>query len=398
MTKQPKRAITLGGGGPAAGLHIGALKALDRAGIKFDVWALSCIGAWVGVIYNQSDAGDEVAQTERFFREGVFRDDDTYSRFPVNAVFGPDLFAIAQAVNGFLLNPANYDKIFLPGKMLEACRETLGIMSDRRKWNEGDLNQWVLDQVLAVHPLSRFWTSLIYLSELNGLARIYYPESSFLTDIKFSKLYEPGKPFIYHNAWNLTRSRMESFANKRPDWFDGKKDVHGNSLKDLYGEITDRSLCACSALPYVEQTIKMDNGEVYCEGALVDTVNFKYLLEHNPDLDEVWVSRIVDPKQVKAPRNLYDALGNLCMLFAGALGDDDVKLFKYHARIDNGWKGQIVEIQVSENVNFDWSHKNLDLAIAVGEKAAEEAIRKYRAGEFRYDKQREIGFLHKQVA
>lgn len=43
------------------------------------------------------------------------------------------------------------------------------------------------------------------------------------------------------------------------------------------------------------------------------------------------MSRIVDIRQVKAPRNITEALGNLCMLFAGALGDDDVKLFKFHA-------------------------------------------------------------------
>ena len=52
-----KRAITLAGGGPAAGLHIGALKRLDEADVKFDVWALSCIGAWVGLVYNQADPG-----------------------------------------------------------------------------------------------------------------------------------------------------------------------------------------------------------------------------------------------------------------------------------------------------------------------------------------------------
>src|SRR5712675_1662084 len=57
MTEQKpvKRAITLGGGGPAAGLHIGVLEALHAAGITFDVWALSCIGAWVGIVYNQFD-------------------------------------------------------------------------------------------------------------------------------------------------------------------------------------------------------------------------------------------------------------------------------------------------------------------------------------------------------
>ena len=48
---KPRRAITLGGGGPAAGLHIGVLDALANANITFDVWSLSCIGAWVGIVY-----------------------------------------------------------------------------------------------------------------------------------------------------------------------------------------------------------------------------------------------------------------------------------------------------------------------------------------------------------
>jgi predicted acylesterase/phospholipase RssA len=61
--KPVKRAITLGGGGPAAGLHIGVLEALATAGITFDVWALSCIGAWVGIVYNQF--GDDVENKKK---------------------------------------------------------------------------------------------------------------------------------------------------------------------------------------------------------------------------------------------------------------------------------------------------------------------------------------------
>ncbi|OCK59804.1 hypothetical protein LMTR3_19440 [Bradyrhizobium sp. LMTR 3] len=79
-----KRAITLGGGGPAAGLHIGVLEAIAAADIKpkitFDVWGLSCIGARVGIVYNQF--GDDVENKDRaeltyqFFKNGVFREDE----------------------------------------------------------------------------------------------------------------------------------------------------------------------------------------------------------------------------------------------------------------------------------------------------------------------------------
>ena len=95
-----KRAITLGGGGPAAGLHIGVLEALATAGITFDVWALSCIGAWVGIVYNQwDDKEDKVQKTYQFFKNGVFRDDESYKRFPINTVFGPDWRSNIKALN-----------------------------------------------------------------------------------------------------------------------------------------------------------------------------------------------------------------------------------------------------------------------------------------------------------
>src|SRR6185312_6892685 len=90
-----KRAITLGGGGPAAGLHIGVLEALAASKIDFDIWSLSCIGAWVGIIYNQFDKPDRVAQTLNFFKKNIFRDDESYERFPINSVFGPDWFGNA---------------------------------------------------------------------------------------------------------------------------------------------------------------------------------------------------------------------------------------------------------------------------------------------------------------
>jgi hypothetical protein len=199
-----------------------------------------------------------------------------------------------------------------------------------------------LDQVLAVHPFSRFLTSLLYLSSVNGLSRIYYPESSLLKAIEFKNLFNHSNLFIYHNAWNLSKRELQLFSNIKADG---------------YKDISAQSLCACSALPFIEETVTIDD-EVYCEGALIDTVNFSQLIEDHPNLDEIWVSRIVDVRQVRAPENIKDALGNLCMLFAGALGEDDVKLFKYHAR-EESWEGTIYDIEVG-NINFDWNHSNLD--------------------------------------
>src|SRR5262249_29559605 len=107
----PSRAICLGGGGPAAGLHIGALDGLQKNNIKFSgkdsVWALSCIGAWVGVIYNQADRGREIEETYKFFRN-IFRDDKIFESFPVNTIFAPDLMGNTEALLSFLANPKHY--------------------------------------------------------------------------------------------------------------------------------------------------------------------------------------------------------------------------------------------------------------------------------------------------
>jgi predicted patatin/cPLA2 family phospholipase len=147
------------------------------------------------------------------------------------------------------------------------------------------------------------------------------------------------------------------------------------------GPINASTLCACSALPFVEETVEM-NGVTYCEGALVDTVNFEKLLDHynEPnDLDEIWVCRIVDRKQLRKPNNLHDALANLCQLFAATVGEDDVKLFKSHVELGKKWTGTVVQIQVPRHIDFKWNHSNLEAGRKRGKEAALEAIAAYRS-------------------
>ena len=383
--KVKKRAITLGGGGPAAGLHVGVLEALAGRGINFDVWALSCIGAWVGIVYNQFDK-DNVERTYEFFRDNVFRDDESYKRFPINTVFGPDWRTNFDALNDFVTDGDNYKDLFLnPYRMLDTFQDTLSLWSglmpgqDKKKkfkrLDDGDLNRWILNQAMAPNPFIRYLTSMMYLSNVNGLSRINYPDSDFMKSIKFRKLFETNKdgeerPFIFHNAWDLDRKRLALFAN-RP------------MKSELYkGPITSSSLCACSALPFVEETVEMD-GTTYCEGALIDTVNFESLLEEHPDLDEIWISRIVDLQQIRKPKNLHDGLANLCQLFAATVGEDDVKLFKYHVKYDpppkNGkkWHGTVIEIHVPGHINFKWNHSNLDKGRKLGRLATQQAIAAY---------------------
>jgi predicted acylesterase/phospholipase RssA len=390
---KPRRAITLGGGGPAAGLHIGVLEALAAENITFDVWSLSCIGAWVGIVYNQFDKAkvkntDRAEQTYQFFRDGVFRDDESYKRFPINSVFGPDWSSNIDSLHDFVADPNNYkDFRWQPYRMMDYVQESMSILFDHlpsrdkpfKKWQEGDVNRWILNQVMAPNPFVRYLTSMMYLSSVNGLSRINYPDSEFMKKINFENLFDregDTKPSIFHNAWNLDEQKLALFSN-RP--------MKTTKKYTYEGPIDARTLCACSALPFIEGTVEID-GVTYCEGALVDTVNFESLIEehHRPDnkLDEIWVSRIVDSKQIRKPENLHDALANLCQLFAATVGEDDVELFKYHVRYDNPgtakeWNGTVVEIRVPGHINFKWNQSNLDNGRKLGKASAKQAIAAY---------------------
>jgi predicted acylesterase/phospholipase RssA len=391
-----KRAITLGGGGPAAGLHIGVLEALQsHPDITFDVWSLSCIGAWVGIVYNQFDGPNKAEQTHKFFKDHVFRDDESYERFPINSVFGTDWFGNTEVLMKFVSDIQNYKGVWLPHRMMSAFVETMSMLSDpKKKWDEGDINGWILNQALAPNPFVRYLTSMMYLSGVNGLSKINYPESSFMKGIRFENLFHPKMPLIFHNAFDLGKQELVFFDNDRM------------KRKLPRGPINASTLCACSALPFVEETVEM-KGVTYCEGALVDTVNFETLLEEHDDpndLDEIWVCRIVDRRQIQKPNNLHDALANLCQLFAATVGEDDVKLFKYHVKYDalsNGktWTGTVVEIHVPRHIDFKWNHSNLDHGRELGKAAAKEAIAAYYdAGEKSAKENKEARFINENPA
>jgi predicted acylesterase/phospholipase RssA len=411
-TPQPKdpglkRAICLGGGGPALGLHIGALEGMREHNIDFrhrrSVWALSCIGAWVGILYNQAKYGNEIEETYRFFRD-VFRDDESYQSFPLNTIFAPDWAGCAEAALNYMLKPDNWRNAVLPRHMMESLLYTLSHLRQRKNWgrfNEGDFNRWTFNHVLAVHPVVRFMTGLLYMSELDGRARLHYKDSKFLNDIKFKRLDEDYKPYIFYNAFNFRRNDIDLFANNPR-----------SERLPTHKAISPESLCACSALPFVEKTVRIGN-DAYCEGALVDTVNFKSLLaDHHKgkkeadQLKEIWINRIVDMRQIRQPLNQHDALGNLCQMFAATVGEDDIRLFKFHARQNNRraqqqagnpqtrlpyhalkkdgtpeqpleWRGIIVEVPVDGTINYEWSHSNLERSRERGRVAARAVCKLY---------------------
>jgi len=375
-----KRAIALAGGGPAAGLHIGALTALEEAGIRFDVYTLSCVGAWVGLVYNTRQGQDRAAQTYEFFEKRVFRDDPSYEWFPSNRGFASDFGALAKAWLAFPFSTdRKWDTLVQPEAIVESLGKTVSRFAGPGLPTQRELNDWLFNDVLAVNPWTRYLTSVYYKSDINGLCKIYYADHPALDAIfDDDDRLPPVDAEIYHNAWRMPRGeepgRMQIFHNEP-----GK---HRHDDGTRYLPITAKSLCACSALPYIEESVRIDEDEnnkdvEYTEGALVDTVSLANLLRDHKDLDEVWVSRIVDDAQVKPARNLVDALGNLPMQFAAEVGEDDIKLFRQHLLNQSLMRPRVVEIPLKNPtaVNFRWSHANLKQGFKEGYEAVQSLLR-----------------------
>lgn len=357
-----KRAIFLSGGGPAVGLSIGVLKRLQQEpDIKFDIWSSACIGAWLSVAWHQADEGHELDQTIAFFRK-IFRPASVYERFPIASAFAPDFFSDFANKLHYFFNPNSYQGLLVPDAIGEAVEHVQHFLGNPKYWTPHNFNDVLLNGFLAANPLSRFLIGSIYQTQTKGLAKIYSPDSMFLDRLKFDRLYHPDKPAMFHNAYNLSKQRLELFTNK-PDHYD-------------LPQMNAQTLCACSALPFIEEPVEI-NGDTYCEGATVDTVNFFDFLRLHPDVDEVWVSRILDLKQVRQPENLYDALNNLVMLFAASASEDAVTAFKREVA-ESGRKIDIVEIPVSPHINYDWTWENLDRGIEDGFESTDHMIADYR--------------------
>jgi predicted acylesterase/phospholipase RssA len=359
-----RRAIALGGGGPAVGLGLGALKRLQEADLTFDVWSLSCIGAWLGCIYHAAPKGTGIESAEAFFR-AVGRPDEINSNFPIPTPFAPDLIGSYFKAVAYLSNPASYQDLFLPNHLYESMLRLSKMVTDPRRWDPSYFNMAMLNDVLAVHPLSRFLVSLIYRSGVTGLARMYYPNhpnSGMHFDVEWANLFLPDRPVLYFNAYNLTDQRPELFVNR--------ENHH------LYKPMTMQSLMSCSALPYILEPIEID-GKIYCEGATVDTVNFRDLIDNHPDLDEIWVVRILARNQIHPPKTLLDAFNNLVMLFASTTSEDSIALFRLYLQ-ERGSRVRIVEVPVYGDILYEWSYSNLEQSIQGGYQEADKVVKAYR--------------------
>lgn len=343
----------MAGGGPVGGWHIGVLRAMAEHDMLDDikVWSLSCIGAWIGILYNtfEGEPIDRVRQTYHWFKQ-VFLPDHVHRSFPSNRVFAADYRGNALDMIEFLTNIETIKNLWVPDAMLKACFSTLHMLADPAQRNEGDFNR-VLHEWMSVLPATRLLAAAAYRTQSNGMTRMHYPESKFLREINFARLRELPET-IYHNAHNLSKGRIEHFSNKR------------------YPYIDATTLCACSALPYVLKPVIMD-GDIWCEGAMDRPIDFDPIDDH-PEVNEVWSLPLLDSEQAHQPADMTDAIGMLPMMAAASHVRTLSEAYqRTHPHI------RFVEVQSSLKVNYAWTESNFEGCCEAGYAAGKAAVAKY---------------------
>lgn len=371
----------MAGGGPAVGIGLGVLKALQEfPEIEFDVWSLSCVGAWLGCLYHASPkrTPEDKFEYVKSLMERFFRPDDVYDKFPCPTIFLPDIPEIISAYLGFMIDPHSYSKLIVPNEIWKGYEEVLKYYRCPGRRSHGDFCDLMLNSILAPNPAARFVMSMIYKSHIPGMNKLWFgPDYHLLKDIDMNLLEEKDVPTLYHNAYKFgpkdTVGHLQLFSNK-----------DHNCPK-----ITAQTLCACSGLPYILSPVEID-GSTYVEGATIDTIGFWHLLKNHPDLDEIWVCRILDKRQIRPQHNLVEALNNLVMLFASTTSVDDVKLFKFHLErlneriaIDAANKRQkprlidLFEFKVDFQTDYEWTHSNLHKSALNSYDTAKDIIHQY---------------------
>lgn len=328
-----KKALIISGGAPNATLMSGALVAFAERGVEFDVISSSGAGGLIGLLYAAPKGGDPIAALKNTVNMGV--SDSIYALLPVN-----------------------YKVFNKPGLLADAWRNMLASNPLAQKLvNEQGDNAM---QRLFADWMQLCWATLTPSSvtpkSLGLCAHVPFVEQI----IDFARLPQIGSQF-YLNAYNLNRKEMVSW-NKQT--------------------ITAEHFRAALSFPLIYPPYLLD-GEYYIEGATIDCLNFKSLLEEehglHREIDTLVVFDILGAERLlRKPRDLYDAWVMSIITPLVEIAKDDLKLFEHLHNIgpDGKPKRKLLKVPLVQDVPsddldevFDWSHSNLSRLYDIGYQA-----------------------------
>ena len=336
--KKGKTALVLGGGAPNATLMSGALSAFAEAGVGFDVISTAGAGALIGLLYLAPGGG----------------------RTPAQALASTMEMGIADAIYDHF--PVNYKVFQKPGAVADAYRTLVAMNPLARKLEEeyGDS---------AIGKLFGDWMKLMIAgncpTDLSPKSLGLCASVPFLEEVVDFAALRASPTNFYVNAYNITERRMENF---------GKETITPDHC---------RAALAYPFLypPYPIRDPKTGKECLYYEGAAHDCLNYKALVEHEPEVDRIVVFDVLGADALmRAPRDLYDAWLLSIIVPTVAIAQDDTKLFK--ALYNRNPERQLYQVpfdipEAHLPYALDWSRSNLETLYRIGRESAQ----RYLAGD-----------------
>lgn len=330
-----KTALILGGGAPNATLMSGALEAFSDAGVHFDVISTAGAGALIGLLFLAPGGGRTPAEALRSTMEmGIA--DAIYEHFPVN-----------------------YKVFQKPGAVADAYR-TLAAMNPFAKQLEEQYGD------TAMGKLFGDWMKLMFAgtcpTDLSPKSLGLCASVPFLEEtIDFDALRASPTEF-YVNAYNITRRKMQSFARQ---------------------DITPDHCRAALAFPFLYPPYLAYDPEskkecLYYEGAAHDCLNYKALVDHEPEVSRIVVFDVLGADELmRAPRDLYDAWLLSIIVPTVEIAKDDTKIFE--AVYNRNPKRRLFKVpfDIPESqlpYALDWSRSNLKTLYRIGYGSAKDFL------------------------
>jgi len=295
-------------------------------GLKFDVVSTAGAGALLGLMYLAPKDGNPVANLQGLIDMGI--SDPIYDVFPVN-----------------------YKVFNKPGALADLYRKMLGmnpLMQQLMNWPAHDpYTQWLKDGAeLALASACP--------TDLNPASKGLCAHVPFAEQIIDFARIPAIEPAFYVNAYNLTQRRMENWGQD---------------------EIDTLRLQAALSFPFLYPPTQVGE-DFYIEGAAIDCLNFKGLMENHPDLEEIVVFDILGAERLlRAPKDLYDAWVMSIITPLVEIARDDIKIFedRYKGKVCLHKAPLVDSIPDADLPDaLDWSRSNLERLYALGHQTAKD--------------------------
>jgi NTE family protein len=326
-----RTALVLGGGAPNMPLMAGALAALHQRRVTFDVVSCSGAGSLAGLLWLAPKGGAPAEALRSVTTMSIA--DPIYQYFPVNyKVFHKpgnwaDLWWRAVAANPlFALNVKLYERSPFYGFWID---------------------------------LMLLWAATMTPSDLYFGSRGLCQPTPFVEQIIDFERIKKIKPYFYLNAYNVTKERIDNFTKDK---------------------ITPDHFHAALAFPFIYGPYPLNN-YLYYEGAVVDCLNFKDLVERHRGLETIVVFDVLGTDTlIRAPRNLYDSWVLSMIIPLVKTAEDNLDLFAL--KHNNGWRradgAQTDLLKIKFDIPqeyqveaLDWSASNASRLFEIGYKSGQ---------------------------